>query len=128
MSDADNPYRAPEAPASDDFIAVAPIRRPMSNFVAAVSCFAFAAFLLALEGLFVLAVIDRWSKAGTKAENHPTFFDWRDLVLVPIGCSVLASLLSGRSFWARRDRQGLILFMVALGAFASTFLVPLLFP
>jgi hypothetical protein len=127
-----NPYRAPEAPVAEDFIVVQPLRRPTSNFVAAASCFAFSAFLLAFEGLMVWILIDRWSKVGTKSSFLPTHFGQRDLILMTIGfttvgLSALASLLSGWSFWVRRDRRGSMLFLIALGLFGSKFLLPFLF-
>jgi hypothetical protein len=50
------------------------------------------------------------------------------LLLVQVASATLAFLLAGRSFWRARDRQGVILFLIAVGSFASIFLDPWLFP
>jgi hypothetical protein len=122
VREAVNLYRAPDAPVADDFIVVEPRRRPTSNVVAAVSCFAFATFLIIIEAFTVYLLI------AIPPSGPSSFISWKGLILVPLIVSPVVSLIAGRSFWQMQDRKGLILFLVALGAFASVFLFPLLFP
>ncbi len=122
MADDFNPYQAPDSPVVEDFITFEPRRRPTSNFVAAATCFGAAAFLLSLE-IFVGCL----TIAYPRTDAAPRF-TLLLLVLVPIAYATLAFLLAGRAFWRMRDRLGVILFLTAVGAFASIFLVPVLFP
>ncbi len=127
MQEEDNFYQAPDTPIVEDFIAYERSPRPLSSFVAAVSCFA-AAFFLALVMCFVIyETIDSWSKAGTRWENRPARLGWREVCLFTIGGSTLAMTLAGRAFWVRRDRRGLVMFLTSLGLFALTLVPPLFF-
>jgi hypothetical protein len=127
MTDDLNPYQSPEAPLAEDFIAYEPIRRPISNVVAAASCFAVSAFVLTIEGLCLLESIDRLSKVGTRWERQPTHLGWRELMILSFGCSALSLALAGHSFWVRRDRPGLILFLAGLLFFGVSLIPPFLF-
>jgi hypothetical protein len=117
-----NPYQAPDAPVVEDFIAVEPRRRSTGRFVTAATCFSGAAFLISivlLVGGFMIANPPAHPPSNIRM---PVF-----LLLVQVASATLAFLLAGRSFWRARDRQGVILFLIAVGSFASIFLDPWLF-
>jgi hypothetical protein len=122
LADEFNPYRAPDAPVVEDFIAVEPLRRPFSNFVAAASCYGFSTFLVAIELAVGYMLI-----AFPRLNGPPQLFKVL-LVVTLVTYATLASFFAGRLFWRRRDRPAAILLLTAIGAFASIFLLPLLIP
>lgn len=86
-----NPFQAPLAPVVVDFIAFEPRRRPIGNFVAAVTCFGVSALLVSfglLVGYFLIAY---------HRPTGGTLLSMRLFVLVPFASATIAFFFAGRA-------------------------------
>lgn len=126
MAEEINPYRAPESPVVEDFIAVEPRRVPTGIFVAVACCCGAAVFCLGVDFVLLEAISFRWNRGNREWQEYLDHLGWNLLIPLPIGCSAIGFLYAARCFWRRRDGRGAKAFLVAIGFFLLAISIPIL--